>query len=852
MDKKQSVRLPNTVIPVSYKLTLMPDLEGFLFKGEEDIRIEIKKPVREITLHAREMLINHEVAYVKSGKEKVKVEKIVWNDKLETATFVLLKKIQPGKAVMHIEFEGKLAEGLRGFYRAKYLHNGKEKYLATTQFEATDARAAFPCFDEPAHKAVFDVSFVIPNHLEAISNTVPISVEEHSGNFKRINFSSTPKMSTYLLAFIVGEFENISAKTKDGIEVRVFVTPGKKHQADFALKVAVKTLEYFNEFFGIKYPLPNLDMIGIPDFAAGAMENWGAVTYRESQLLVDPEHSSAQTKQWTALTVAHELAHQWFGNLVTMEWWTHLWLNEGFASYIEYVAVDHIFPEWGIWKQFVYIDFNTALELDSLSTTHPIEVAVNHPDEIGEIFDAISYHKGASVIRMLAEYLGEKDFRKGLHNYLKTHSYKNAKTDDLWMAFERASGKPIRKLMSTWISKAGYPYVEVSMEKSGTCVLKQGRFFNSEDSRMKSKDATLWGIPLGINSEDSKVIQKVFINSKKARIKVQPEKWVKFNAQETTPVRVKMPKSLLELLKPAIKAKNLEPLDRLGIIRDAFAFAESGQDSLITAFGLLEAYRDEDDFNVWAELAVRLSEVNVLFHDEAWYPKLDKFIGDIFSNYVPVIGFEPKKNEPHINSMLRGLILGQAGLHGNKKVITWAKQQFKNNKNIHPDLRGVVYSIAVRNGGAGEFKFLLEKYKKEQMAEERNRMLRGLGQTQNTKLILSLLELVLTDYVKLQDAPTLISAVWSNFTARKIVFEFMKKNWAYFEKTYGQGGHTLSRMIQPARDFHDKTALKDFKNFFSKHTASGAERTIDQVIEQITSNILWLARERKQLKDFLK
>ncbi len=851
MNRKPNVRLPSTVTPIRYVLTLHPDLEGFLFKGDEDIHISITKPTRAITLHARDLVINYKDSYVRIGKQNFPVKGIVWNEANETATFEFEKPVPVGKAVLHLEFEGKLADSLRGFYRARYVHADKEKFLATTQFEATDARAAFPCFDEPAQKAVFDVSLVIPKHLEAISNTVPLEVTEHAGNFKRVAFAPTPKMSTYLLAFIVGEFEFIEGKTKDGVQVRIFVTPGKKHQAGFALDVAIKTLEYFNEFFGIKYPLPNLDMIGIPDFAAGAMENWGAVTYRESQLLVDDEHSSASTRQWTALTVAHELAHQWFGNLVTMEWWTHLWLNEGFASYIEYVAVDHIFPEWEIWKQFVYIDFNTALELDCLANTHPIEVTVHHPSEIGEIFDAISYHKGASVIRMLAEFLGEQAFRKGLHNYLKTHAYKNAETKDLWKAFEKASGKPVVKLMDTWITKPGYPYVQLVEGKNG-CVLKQGRFFSSPVSRKNVKNTTVWGIPLSVTSNVHKNPEKIFLDKKEIPYRIpKGVEWIKFNALESTPVRVDYPSRFLEAFRTPIEKKELVPLDRLGIARDVFAFAESDQLSTVQALQLATAYRDEVDYNVWAELSTRLSEVNALFRDEIWYEKLDRFLRDLYSPLISYVGFSPRAKESHSMSLLRSLILGQAGLHKNKQVLTWIKKEFRKGVKIHADLRGVVYSLGVRHGGSKEFQTLLQRYKTEDMAEERNRLARGLSQSQNPKHINELLNLVLTKHVRLQDAPTLLGALWTNYIARPILWEFLKKDWSHFEKTYGQGGHTLDRIVLGARTFHSQKFLKDFKTFFKKHSAQGAERAVSQVIEQVESNILWLARDKKVVRRFL-
>lgn len=848
---KPKVRLSNKVNPLNYKITLYPDLEGFLYKGEEEIVLNLLAPTNVITLHARGLIIPKESVRVLASKKKIEVKKVDWNEKEETVIFTFVEKIPKGKAVLSLGFEGVLAETLRGFYKSKYLHDGKERHLAVTQFEATDARGAFPCFDEPAMKAVFDVSFVVPQNFNAISNTLPTSESVLEDGRKKIIFSPTPKMSTYLLAFIVGEFEHVEAKTKDGVLVRVFVTHGKKHQATFALDTAVKCLEFFNDFYGIKYPLPSMDMIGIPDFAAGAMENWGAVTYRESQLLVDPENSSAVTRQWTALTIAHELAHQWFGNLVTMEWWTHLWLNEGFASYMEYVAVDHIFPDWNIWQQFVYIDFNSALELDCLANTHPIEVPVNHPDEIGEIFDAISYHKGASVIRMLAEYLGEKDFKKGLHQYLKTHSYGNAQTEDLWKAFQKASGKPVLSLMNTWIKKAGYPYVQVVEGKKGY-EINQSRFFSSPVSRKVNTDRTVWGIPLSIATSSGKE-EKVFLNKKSLALNIPKNlEWFKLNANETTPVRIDYPADLLEKLCEPIESKKIKPIDRLGIVRDAFAFAESDQLPTTQALKVASSFKNEDDYNVWAELSVRLAEVKTLFRDESFYEELRTYLRNIYTPAIFLVGYEPVEGEGQQKTMLRSLILMQAGANGNKEVIKWAQKLFNENKHIHPDLRGAVYNLAIRFGGKKEYKKLLEQYKTEQMAEERNRLMRALGQVQDEALILELLDLQTSKFVRLQDGPTFIGSLWVNHAARKLVWEHLKKNFDHYEKTYGQGGHTLDRIVLSARVFHTKEFLNDFKKFFAKRTARGAERAVKQVIEQVESNILWLKRDAKKVQKILK
>jgi puromycin-sensitive aminopeptidase len=766
-------------------------------------------------------------------------------------TFLFPKVIPAGKVKLTVVFKGILNDKMRGFYRSKYTVLGAEHHMATTQFEATDARRAFPCFDEPSQKAVFHVSLVVPKGKTAISNTLPVSVEEHEGGFQVIRFSPTPKMSTYLLAFIVGDFEYIEAKSKSKVQVRVFTTPGKKHQAKFALECAVKTLDYYEEYFDIKYPLPVLDMIAIPDFASGAMENWGAITYRESALLVDEEHSSTSNKQWVALVIAHELAHQWFGNLVTMEWWTHLWLNEGFASYIEYLAVDKMFPKWDIWTQFCTNDLGVALRLDSLHHTHPIEIPVRHPDEIGEIFDEVSYSKGASVIRMLADYLGEKNFRDGLRYYLKKHSYKNTETVHLWEAFEKISKRPVEGLMKNWTSRPGYPVITVN-ERNGKIHLSQSRFFLSPISKGKVKDNTVWQVPVPIGTRHGE--EKILLGSKRTTILAKKD-WVKLNIGESSFFRTAYSKELLDKLREPVLNKKLTPRDRLGIVRDLFALSEAGTIPTTDALEFLTAYKNEDNYTVWVEIATGFARLEQLLAKTKMLAPLNLHILRLFSPLVDKLGWEKRESDTHADGLLRSLTISRSGRSGDKKVIMEARKKFglmQKGKHVNPDLRGAIYSIVATWGGLKEYKVLTEKYKKEALHEEKNRIGNALGEFADEKLLRLVPGFALSEHVRIQDTMSILSSLAANPFGRDIWFNSVKSNWPAFVSRYGDGGHSLGRLIKAISASPEQKHFKTFKDFFSKNAAPGAKRAIEQVLERMAGNIAWLERDKKALSKFLK
>jgi puromycin-sensitive aminopeptidase len=836
---KTSVLLPSHVTPIRYNLTLKPDLENFTFWGKEVIDIMIDKDIKEITLHSKDIDIETAQASVQFAT------KIYYDTKAETTTFTFKNKISRGKIKLTLVFNGIINETLRGFYKSKYEIDGVTKHLATTQFEATDARRAFPCFDEPAQKAVFDVSLIIPGTHTAISNTLPTSIKEHEAGYKIISFAPTPKMSTYLLAFIIGDFEYVE-KNAGRTLVRVYTTAGKKHQAKFALDVAIRCLEFYNKYFDIPYPLPTLDLIAIPDFESAAMENWGAITFRETALLVDENNSSLATKQWVAIVIAHEIAHQWFGNLVTMKWWTDLWLNEGFASYMENLCTDHLFPEWHVWDLYLADRYAVALRLDALANSHPVEVTVHHPDEISEIFDMVSYAKGSAVIRMLAEYLGHDTFRDGLRHYLKKHSYNNTETVQLWESFEKVSKKNVVKMMNTWTKQTGYPLISLS-KKGHQYSATQERFFSSRISREKYNKGTkqLWHVPFAYET-NNEILKTITTKNKVPLIGASIGK---LNFEERSFVRTRYDAETILKLKQEILDCKLSVKDRLGLIRDMFALAEGGYIDTVTALDFSLAYKHETEYIVWAELASGIGKVYALFGDETY----KKYALSLFSPLASRMTWEHIKGEEHSHTFLRNLAISGAGSYGDKNIIKHAQKLFKGRiKNpIRADIRSTVYAIVAQNGGQKEWNLFKNLYLKEKMHEEQERYGRALAQFRDNKNLCATLHFAISSNVRTQDAPFLIGAVWGNKYGRDLTWKFVKSNYKIILKTWGEGGHFLSRLLSPLGTHASVKDADDIKKFFKKNQAPGSARTLEQAYEKIYSNALWVSTDKVKVKKWI-
>ncbi len=861
MPASDAVVLPETARPSKYRIKLQPDLKNFTFDGEQSVDLLILEATSTIVLNSIDLEISNTTLHANGT---TLTSKSVTIDKdAETATLDFGETIQPGDARLEMVFTGELNDKLIGFYRSEYTsQDGETRYLATTQFEPTDARRAFPCWDEPAKKATFEVTLVFSDEYQAVSNTPVVEEAVPGPGLKSVRFAETPIMSTYLLVFIVGNLTSIEERAAGGTTVGVWTTPGKEDQASFALDTSVKLLSYFNEYFGIPYPLPKLDHIAIPDFAAGAMENWGAVTYRETALLVDPDNSSAGTRQRVAEVIAHEMAHMWFGDLVTMEWWDDLWLNESFASWMGNKAVDWLFPEWEMWTQFVNMDTNRALSLDGLKNSHPIEQAVKNPAEVSQLFDAISYSKGASVIRMLENFLGEESFRKGLNRYLSSHMYDNARTEDLWSALETESGRPVTAIMDSWVKQMGYPVLQVESDRTGgqtTLSVTQERFvydrFLGDGGPDSDSDNEVWRVPVSASrgSEESAV---TVMDGRQIQIDVpgSGDGWVKLNPLQTGFFRVNYSTEDWQRLVPAIESLELHATDRLGVQNDAYALSRAGLLPVTQFLSLAQAYKNEGDASVWSDLASNLRDIEQLISDEAIHPAYQGFAREIFGPAARKTGWEPKSGEGHLDALLRSTVLSQAGSYHDPDVTAQATERFQkylqDRETLAPDLRGVVFALAAQSGGKDVYDQIWGLEGETDLAEEKIRLLMSLTRFQRPELLNSTLADSLSAKVRSQDSITLVAGVAANPKGRDLAWEFVKDNWAEFDRRYGGGGFGLMRLVSICSHFNSQEKADEVDSFFAEHPAPAAERTIRQALERVRLNIKWLEQNRQELTDW--
>ena len=849
MNEKPELRLSNNIEPTNYDITLEPDLTNASFTGNASINLKVNKQTNKINFHANDLDVKNIELQLKN--KKITPKDITFQKDLEEITLIFDELINPGTIKLSLYISGKLNDQLRGFYRSTYTkENGEKEFLATTQFEATDARRAFPCWDEPNFKATFKIKLIVSSEYEALSN-MALEKKADLGNGKiSFTFKQSPVMSTYLLAFIVGKMSCIQAKAPSGTLVRIWATTGKESQGKFALENAINILEVMNNYFGINYPLEKLDHIAIPDFAAGAMENWGAITYRETLLLFDPQKSSSVTKQRILEVMSHETAHMWFGDLVTMHWWDDLWLNESFATWMGDKVVSELYPEWDIWTQFFSHDTNTALALDGLRNSHPIEAHVNSGAEIRELFDAISYSKGGSVLRMLEQLIGINKFKNGIQEYIKKHEYDNASTKDLWTALEKYSSLPITKIVSTWTQQTGYPLVtfeEIKKNQTPGLEIRQKRF-TYDNLLKKSTDNEIWQIPISIKtSNNSNTIN--FMLSEKKEFKelnsLEKQTWLKMNYNQTGFYRVRYSQKQINSIKSAIKNHDIPAIDRLGIQNDSYALCKAGFVKANLSLDLLKSYRNEINAIVWEDIASNLISFERLIWDQDYLNEFDKFCMNIYSEISKKINWEKEKDENHLKTLLRNTILTQLGHHGDKKTIETAnilfKQFLSKENSINPDLHAIIFRLIAQDSNEENYETLWELYQKESLHEQKLRLLLGMSQFNSKKLITLTLERSLGNLIRSQDTPLVLMSIGaSSKIGRDLTWAFIKENWEELDRRYGDGGFSIVRIISLTSTFTSTDKYNEVKDFFVKNPAPSAERAIQQSLERISNNAKWL------------
>ena len=828
-------------VPINYNLTFEPDLKKFVFAGTEIITVSCKKLTNQIIMHCAELKIKS--CIVQSGNTVISSTPKT-NEKKEELSIKLGKKIK-GVITIYLEFQGILNDRLLGFYRSKYEQNGKTKYLATTQFEAADARRAFPCWDEPESKATFEISIIADNQYSAISN-MPVESKKKIKTKTLYTFQKTPLVSTYLIYLGVGEFEYLTGKAGK-IQIRVVTTKGNTSKGKFSLELGKKLLTSYEKYFGIKFPLPKLDLIAVPDFAAGAMENWGAITFRETILLYDPKTSSTRTKQFIAEVISHEIAHMWFGNLVTMKWWNDLWLNESFATFMATKFVDKFYPEWDLWNQFVEDAMNVAMGLDSLKTTHPIDVKVNSPAEIREIFDAISYDKGGCVLRMLENYVGEPNFQKGLKKYLSDFKYKNAKGQDLWNAIGKASGMPVTSMINTWLKQPGFPVVEINQDGSNL-KLKQKRYL-LEPNKKFSKG--LWSIPLSLGLE-TETTKKLF--SKKSMSVKLPKNTVGFVANYGRKgfYRVKYDEGILLDLKMLVDAKRIPAIDRWAIQNDLFSLCVSGDEQVRNYLDFSDAYFDEDSYLASVNVAHNLASLYFRTFDEPFVEEIKSYTINYFRKILSKLGWEPKKTDKHTDALLRTFTISVLGKMNDDDVTTEALEKYKkflkSPSSLSPDLIESICSIAAWNGNSKTFVELKKLYTNAKTMEEKLRFLGAMCGFQDKKLLLKTLDFSQTSEVRSQNMQLPIMKIAANPYGEKVLWPWLKKNWKKINKKVGHGNPLFNRIVASIAGVADDSMEKEIKQFFKNNPTPGTERTQTQTLERIRINSKFLRNMRKEFK----
>jgi puromycin-sensitive aminopeptidase len=846
-------RLPRHVRPERYTVHLTPDLETWTFSGEESIVLTLDRAVRQIELHSLDLEIAR--AEATAGRRR-HAGRVVYHPGRETAVIRFGETLPAGLVTLHLAFRGTIGTGLRGLYRAEA---GGRRY-AFTQFEATDARRAFPCFDEPACKARFAMSVTVPADLVAISNGRALREEAGpEAGTKTVTFATTPRMSTYLVALAVGALEPTEAAlARGGTPIRVWTVPGKTGMGGLALEAAVASLDRLERYFGVRYPYGKLDLLAVPDFEAGAMENSGAIFFRETALLCDPDTAAVAAQKRIALVVAHEIAHQWFGNLVTMQWWDDLWLNEAFATWIEFRTVADWRPDWDIWVDFQQ-EKSAPFATDALTSTRPIHAPVKSAAQASEMFDAITYEKGAAVLFMLERYLSPAVFRAGVRQYIREHREDNATAGDLFGALEQASGTRVRAIARDWIDQPGFPLLRATAQAGGTrahLVLEQQRFF--ADPGRTDGDAR-WRVPIVLRYADGRrpVVQRALLSTPRAEVALNtphPPRWLYANAGGSGFYRVLQDPATLAGLTEDVGAV-LDAAERVALVSNQWALTRAGHVHVDAFLGFLEGFRAEPHYAVVESIVDALAYLDYyLLEPEdrpAWAALVERQIGP----QLEQLGWQPAPDDSDARRLRRATAIRALGrLARLPEVVAEAQQgverYWADAGSVDPNLVDVFIAIAAQNGSPALFDAYLEHMREARTPQDETRHLFGLATFEDPVLVQQALDLSLTPAVKTQDVGTLLARLLGNPVGKHQAWNFVRVQWQAVEDRLPP--FMRRRLVGATVNLGTAEARDEVAAFFAEHPVPGAERTLRQTLEQLDVLIALRERAGPRLYDLLR
>jgi aminopeptidase N len=815
------------------------DRLGRKFSGLVSIKGKLPDGSDRIALHAKDLLIESALIDGKTAEFSFGP-----NDELKISH----PDLAPGSHLVVVKFSGNITDPMHGLYPCYYEDGGVKKELLATQFESHHAREVFPCIDEPEAKATFDVCLTTETGVSALSN-MPISYQTNDNHNLVTTFQTTPRMSTYLLAWVVGELNQKTAQTKRGVDVSVWSTPAQAtDNLDFALDIAVRSIDFYEQYFGVEYPLPKCDHVALPDFSSAAMENWGLITYREIALLSNPKSGSISSRQYIATVIAHELAHQWFGNLVTMKWWNNLWLNESFATLMEYLAVDAMHPEWNIWLDFSTSESIMALRRDSIDGVQPVQIDVNHPDEINTLFDgAIVYAKGARLLRMLQNYVGDADFQTGLKQYFINFAYRNTEADDLWKEIAKASDKNITAMMNTWISQPGYPVLNVS-QVDKKINLSQEQFFIGPHQ----PSDRIWPIPLAALPADMPNL----MTDKKVVIDAPTDARPRFNVGDTAHYITNYSETMLNDLIQSVGQNQLATIDRIQLLNETTLIARSGRVSTARLIPLIEAYKNETEEHVWTMIYIALSELRQYVEDdEPAERKLRDLSARLARAQYDRLGWNQKPGESEDDTKLRATIISMMLYGEDQSALAKARELYDNKslKELDAELRPLIISSVVRYGDEQLVDDLLQTYLNTQSSELRQDIRLGITSTRSQTKISELLNNVKDgSLVRAQDATYWFVYLIRGRESRSAAWQWVRDNWTWVVDTYGTDKSYDDYPRYSAGALTTKQQLQEYIAFFEpKKDIPALRRVIEMGISEIEGRVELIERDKVAVRKAL-